>query len=249
MSIFELNEGLLSRLRSITYRDIDDVLIVELETTMEKVSFESRSEVSKEVHEQAMIFRDLLRHGCCPLPEIINYFAGKKVDTKNLIGKRRRKDKEINKSPFVAFVAQGYWDVTNDHFAQIIEPACYWENIRPLRMDLEVKMPSLIQKIYEGFQKANLFIADLTENEPNVFYELGYFDAKNIEGLCVAPNFGADRGKKNRNFIYTLTRDIIVFERGPRGLANNRKTLRAGLREIVKRLTMKELDSGGVAKA
>lgn len=62
-------------------------------------------------------------------------------------------------------------DKLNRH---IITPVCEKCGFEPIRIDEENKNGSLIEDIHKHLQEDELVIADLTENNPNAFYEIGY---------------------------------------------------------------------------
>ena len=59
-------------------------------------------------------------------------------------------------------------------FKHVISPVCDECNFTPIRIDRENTNGSLTDEIFKHICEDDLVIADLTENNPNVFYEIGY---------------------------------------------------------------------------
>lgn len=222
-----IDDGWMSqKLRTWQVNDVpDDKFIVELENTLAAFTFES----SFEFKEEAQMLRDLLRHGCFPFTALQQFCEGYKIDVKNLNQQLEEHSLKVSNSSVKAFIAQPFRNVSDSLYEQIIEPSCYWEIISPIRIDKSVKESNLIDKIQEGFDNVNLFIADLTDNNQNVFYEIGYFEAKKIDGLFLSP-------APIKKLFYTQFKDIIQVKIGLNGVANARKELREALRKKRTRL-------------
>jgi len=59
-------------------------------------------------------------------------------------------------------------------FRHIIEPVCKACDFDPVRADLLDNAGSITQTVVEYLETAELVIADITEHNPNVFYEMGF---------------------------------------------------------------------------
>jgi hypothetical protein len=198
-----------------------DLFIVEMENNLSAYSFQGNSEISR----QAAGLRALLLHGCFPLDELYGFCKGRKLSLRKLEKQLEEQSTKIRLSPIRAFIAQPFWAIPNDYYEKIIRPGCYWEGVNPIRIDREETESSLTAKIEKGLKEANLFVADLTENSPNVFYEIGHFEGRGIEGLFLSL-------EPAKTLFYTGTKDIIEIKRGPDGVADSRRRLREGLRAI-----------------
>lgn len=64
-------------------------------------------------------------------------------------------------------------------FRHIIEPVCSNCGFTPIRVDKENTNNSLTDEIISHITNDDLVIADLTESNPNAFYEIGYRSALN----------------------------------------------------------------------
>lgn len=77
-----------------------------------------------------------------------------------------------------------------------IRDACKEWKLRLIRVDKEMRSSSIVDRIQTHLKEANFVVADLTGARPNVYYEIGYFDAvceaRRIDGgsrlLLVAKN-------------------------------------------------------------
>lgn len=59
-------------------------------------------------------------------------------------------------------------------FKYIINPACETCEFKPIRIDLLNEAGSITQAIVDYLEDADLVIADISEHNPNVFFEIGY---------------------------------------------------------------------------
>lgn len=59
-------------------------------------------------------------------------------------------------------------------FKHVILPVCNACDFNPIRIDKENTNGSLTEEIFNHIREDDLVIADLTENNPNAFYEMGY---------------------------------------------------------------------------
>jgi hypothetical protein len=199
----------------------DDAFVVELENTLAACTFEN----DYEVKEAAKALHESLRRGCFPLVELQQFCRGDKVDLKGLERRLAGHSAEVAASPVRAFIAQPFRDVSDAVYEQIIRPGCQWELVRPVRIDKGVKESDLLDKIRAGFDEANLFVADLTGNNQNVFYEIGHLEARGVEGVFLSSG-------PSRPMFYTQFKDIIQVRGGASGVANARRELRAALRKM-----------------
>lgn len=64
-------------------------------------------------------------------------------------------------------------------FKHVISPVCKECGFEPIRIDKENTNGSITDDILKHLMEDDLVIADLTENNPNAFYEIGYRTALN----------------------------------------------------------------------
>ena len=84
------------------------------------------------------------------------------------------------------FVISQFGGMYDQLYDNVIIPICEKKGIKPIRAD-EISASSMIlEDIIRSLQNANIIIADITPNNPNVFYELGYAHAirKPVILLC-----------------------------------------------------------------
>jgi len=83
--------------------------------------------------------------------------------------------------PFV-FVLMPFEEAFDDVYQLGIKPACENSGAYAERVDEQMFEGSILQRIYNQIAKADVVIADMTDRNPNVFYETGYAHAlgKNV---------------------------------------------------------------------
>jgi hypothetical protein len=108
----------------------------------------------------------------------------------------------------------------------VVGPACLWEGLRPVLIDKEeAGARTWLQKAREQMRSAVLFVADVSRDNANVFYEIGFMDGLGKPGAFISLN----RTKKPH---YINDREISLVSRGEEGIAGSRAKLRAELRSI-----------------
>lgn len=95
-----------------------------------------------------------------------------------------------------AFIVMSFAPESREAF-DAMKRACETCNIRAVRVDQEMSSGPIMERIIGHLKEANYVIADLTGARPNVYYEIGYFDA-----LCEA------RGVDPANHMLFVARDI-----------------------------------------
>ena len=84
------------------------------------------------------------------------------------------------------FVISQYGGIYDQLYNEVIKPICEIKNISLKRADEETGTTPILADIINSIRTANIIIADITPDNPNVFYELGYAHAigKNVILLC-----------------------------------------------------------------
>jgi nucleoside 2-deoxyribosyltransferase len=59
-------------------------------------------------------------------------------------------------------------------YEEVIKPVCIMFNYEAIRADDIYTSGLIIKEITQSIQEASIIIADITPNNPNVYYELGY---------------------------------------------------------------------------
>ncbi len=77
-----------------------------------------------------------------------------------------------------AFVLMPFDKSFNDIYKLGIQDAAKHVSIKAERLDEQIFDTDMLQKIYTEIDKADIIIADMSTRNPNVFYEVGYADAK-----------------------------------------------------------------------
>lgn len=110
----------------------------------------------------------------------------------------------MNEDKLFAFVLMPFKDKFQDVYKLgIKEPAAQLEIVAE-RVDEQIYTEGILERIYRQIELADIIIADMTGQNPNVFYEVGYAHAKNK--LCILLTSNADDIpfdlKHHRHIVY-----------------------------------------------
>jgi nucleoside 2-deoxyribosyltransferase len=94
------------------------------------------------------------------------------------------KAKPASQSCFVIMPFGGHWD---DYYTQIYAPAISDAGVASVRADEVFRAGSVLQDIVELLSRCSLVLADITETNRNVHYELGLAHALGKPTVLVAP--------------------------------------------------------------
>lgn len=102
------------------------------------------------------------------------------------------------------FVIMPFTEEFNDVFQLAIKEVASQKNIKAYRLDEQLFNEGMLDKIYREIENCDFLIADLSDKNPNVFYELGYAHATGK--LCIlitknAENIPFDL-KHKRHIVY-----------------------------------------------
>ncbi len=75
--------------------------------------------------------------------------------------------------PFV-FVIMPFGPDWTDHYEFGVKPACEAAGATCARVDEQIFLESILERIYAEIERADLIVAEMTDQNPNVFYETGY---------------------------------------------------------------------------
>lgn len=127
--------------------------------------------------------------------------------------------------PKLCFVLMPFSKEFTDLYEDIIKPTVSGSGFTPLRADEVFSTGVIIDDIWESINSARFLIADVTDRNPNVFYELGIAHALGKDVIIIT---------KSINDIPFDTRHIrhIVYTFTPRGA----KKLEDDLRLTIQRL-------------
>lgn len=103
-----------------------------------------------------------------------------------------------------AFVLMPFADEFNDIYKLGIQETAAGKNVIAERIDEQIYSESILERIYRQIDTADFIIADMTDKNANVFYEVGYAHAK--EKICTLITRSADDIpfdlKHHRHIIY-----------------------------------------------
>jgi hypothetical protein len=77
------------------------------------------------------------------------------------------------RKPFV-FVVMPFSPVWNDAYELGIKPACEAAGAECARVDEQIFLETILDRIYAQIERADLIIAEMTGRNPNVYYEAGF---------------------------------------------------------------------------
>lgn len=89
--------------------------------------------------------------------------------------------------PF-AFVLMPFSKAFQDAYEVAILPACAAAGAYAERVDQQIFSGSIMERVYNQISKADLVIADMSERNANVFYEVGYAHALGRTTILVTKN-------------------------------------------------------------
>lgn len=94
-----------------------------------------------------------------------------------------------NTSPkFFCFVLMPFTADFDDIYNYGIKESCKEAGTYCERVDEQIFQETILQRIYNQIDKADLIIADMTGRNPNVFYEVGYAHALNKPTILLTQN-------------------------------------------------------------
>jgi hypothetical protein len=98
-------------------------------------------------------------------------------------------------------------------YKNAIEPACVEANYKPIRVDIVEGHFNINKKIIEYLFLSPLIIAEITDKNPNVFYELGISNAIGNKTVMISqkPDDIPFDIRNYRCIIYTQTTDGLTF--------------------------------------
>ena len=113
------------------------------------------------------------------------------------------------------------------YYEKLIEPAVRQTGLRPLRGDSIFRPSPIVGDIWEMIVDAKVLIADLTEKNPNVFYELGLAHAIGKPVILIADDIG------DVPFDLQSLRVILYDKTHPSWGDVLKSSLRAALTEVI----------------
>ncbi|MEW6202447.1 MAG: hypothetical protein AB1546_10750 [bacterium] len=101
-------------------------------------------------------------------------------------------------------------DVYDKRFDETISPAIKKAGLNPYRVDRDPSSTILFQDIENGINNASVCLADITEDNPNVWFELGFAKAMQKEIVMIC---SSERERRDKKFPFDIQhRSIIVYK-------------------------------------
>lgn len=114
--------------------------------------------------------------------------------------------------PFFVFVLMPFDERFHDVYRIAIADAADEVGVRAERLDDQIYAEGMLDRIYRQIDAADIVIAEMTDRNPNVFYEVGYAHAK--DKLCILITKDAEHIpfdlKHRRHIVYG---DSLTFLR------------------------------------
>ncbi len=86
------------------------------------------------------------------------------------------------------FVLMPFSDELSDVYDVGIEPACKDASAYCERVDKQIFLENILERVYNQIAKADVIVAEMTRRNPNVFYEVGYAHALNKRVILLTQN-------------------------------------------------------------
>jgi nucleoside 2-deoxyribosyltransferase len=105
------------------------------------------------------------------------------------------------------FVIQPFTDVYNKRFDDLYKPAIESAGMTAYRVDQDTSATVLVEAIERNIKQAAVCLADITEDNPNVWYELGFAFAA---GRPVVMACSDERSRMGKAFPFDIRHRAIV---------------------------------------
>ncbi|SIQ03525.1 TIR domain-containing protein [Halanaerobium kushneri] len=102
-------------------------------------------------------------------------------------------DVEVNSYKLKAFVVMQFSEEFNQLYKDVIAPICENKDIESIRADNIYSSTPILKDITENIKDSSLIIAEITPNNPNVFYEIGYAHAINKPTILLCERNSRDK--------------------------------------------------------
>jgi len=112
---------------------------------------------------------------------------GKKEDERPVSEKRISKQPRVRSFLNTCFVMMPFGDWFDKYYQEIYVPAIREAGFEPIRADELFSTGTVVEQIWEQIKKAKILLADLTDRNANVFYELGLAHAARKPVVFTAP--------------------------------------------------------------
>jgi len=95
---------------------------------------------------------------------------------------------ELETDPSLCFVLMPFKPEFNRIYENILQPAIREAGLNPLRADEIFSPTPIVEDVWAHIARSRLIIADVTDKNPNVFYELGLAHAIGIPVIIITQN-------------------------------------------------------------
>lgn len=112
-----------------------------------------------------------------------------------------------------AFVIMPFGKEFDSVYSKVITPPLVSQGYTVVRADSLKDRQNILKKIIQQIQKSSLIVADLTSNNPNVFYELGICHAKDKPVILITQDISAVPFDLKSYVLEPYTRDIDDVEK------------------------------------
>lgn len=129
----------------------------------------------------------------------------------------------------VAFVVMQFTEEFNSLYQEVITPVCIAHGFTPVRADDIYNNGLIVEDIARSIRESALVIADITPDNPNVFYEVGY-----AHGIAKPTILLAERKRASLPFDVSGFRTIF-YENSIGGKAMVEERLRKHIENLLER--------------
>lgn len=105
------------------------------------------------------------------------------------------------------FVIQPFNSLYDKRFDSLYKPAIEAAGMTPYRVDQDASATVLVEAIETNIKRASVCLADISEDNPNVWYELGFAYAAGRPVVMVCSD---EREKKGRQYPFDIRHRAIV---------------------------------------
>ncbi|HEV2879717.1 MAG TPA: hypothetical protein VGX24_00300 [Pyrinomonadaceae bacterium] len=125
------------------------------------------------------------------------------------------------------FVLMPFTAELNDIYLTVYKPVCESNDIQCQRADETLNPGVITKQICEGILDADIIIADITDHNPNVFYELGFAQT------LAKPTIITNLDKPGNRFPFDIRAyTIIRYEQTPAGMDVLTRKLDSTIKEV-----------------
>ena len=101
------------------------------------------------------------------------------------------------------FVIQPFQEIFNKRYEDTYDPAIRAAGLVPYRVDKDPSAKNLIEQIENKIEEAAICLADISIDNPNVWYELGYAFASGKDVVMVCD-------KQRKDFPFDIRHKSII---------------------------------------